>query len=891
MSLTGDKLGPEDQTLVMDGNFKAEHLHPVNPSDEVSLMDGLAFMVGDERYKSHLSIAQDRVQRSDCNNHHAVNQANASRQKLEATGIGGCACAQHGCFVPHSMVDFQKGERQMNMDYALSQALNYNTDGISQAITFYDINCLWHVHGHQDSCYVQYASNFIRGTGRIDGEIMETLWASLNIISPSARGMGTPHRKEVLDYQMNDCNFIKMIRMTKFLCRKFKEAARGAAESKMSFQNLNETAHPDMVILWEAEEALAHANRLEDPTAMDIYEVRLEKESNRSCACYRLKIVRIIWSPILSVDEGLPLGSQPGLTIEEFQISLSRDVKRLRRHPTDIQLLRVARLRDKLQTQITNFLEMASTYLGCEVDANEPDSPVDRDHDSLDEEDYSDLDDHDQHLDPETHTSIFQSELTIIPFPLEVAHFTPILTPLPSNLGEARCKALGLTDLMKEETVLREGQANDALHAIRVHLGDKTVIFRDTVRSAKSQAASTQAWTQVRSVEAAVKLNVRIYSKCRLQLGRLPNHNLLKKYLPLEKEHLKTSTAVADPNACGQRNTTLAWFWSLDVQGDTSGNDRITRPSNVPPDNLKYIMTWPDMRQIRLANSFRTFRVIYRLTYIIILCWSHHYHNNHRYNCCIIFFLLSMNHTGDLVGSAQVMMAYSDGQVTAGEISHALFYANLRLLAMRLYVDKSFATSLPGYAEAFHTLMKWEMETFVTPFINITFLSRCSAVIPTLLHDVIAIRMAHTLVDRQPDVTEIFMEIKALDLLCTAINQMNMILPGCQTTLMHGGRTILPLARSSVQDVMELVEGHFAELPDHVETGLLPYMLKLGLCQQTTIGQELMNILQGRMMKLEHSSDRLACLAGLVEEIRRAVLSSQALMDRLNTDDSASEGQ
>ncbi|KAG1851275.1 hypothetical protein C8R48DRAFT_541078, partial [Suillus tomentosus] len=186
---TGMATQPDDtpswlftRTLVMDGNFKAEHLHLVNPSDEVSLIDGLAFMVGDERYKSHLAVAQDCVQKSDCNNHHAVNQANASRQKLEATGIGGCACARHGCFVPHSMVDFQKGERQMNMDYALSQALNYNTDGISQAIMFYDINCqynkflkdritssmylsipigmdiipgigLWHVHGHQDSCY------------------------------------------------------------------------------------------------------------------------------------------------------------------------------------------------------------------------------------------------------------------------------------------------------------------------------------------------------------------------------------------------------------------------------------------------------------------------------------------------------------------------------------------------------------------------------------------------------------------------------------------------------------------------------------------------------------------------------------------------------------------
>ncbi|KAG1893764.1 uncharacterized protein F5891DRAFT_962476, partial [Suillus fuscotomentosus] len=108
-------------------------------------------------------------------------------------------CARHGCFAPHSVVDFQKGERQMNMDYALCHALSHHTDGLSQAFTFYDINCqynkhfwhrvnkslhlsipsgmeiipgigLWHVHGHQDKCYVRYASTFITGAARIDGE-------------------------------------------------------------------------------------------------------------------------------------------------------------------------------------------------------------------------------------------------------------------------------------------------------------------------------------------------------------------------------------------------------------------------------------------------------------------------------------------------------------------------------------------------------------------------------------------------------------------------------------------------------------------------------------------------------------------------------------------------
>lgn len=133
----------------------------------------------------------------------------------------------------------------MNMDYALCQALKYNTDGIQRALIFYDVNCqyhknlkdwitnsvylniqqgleitpgigLWHVHGHQDSCFILYASNFIQSATRIDGEIMETLWAPLNIISPVARRMGIPHQKESLDYQMNDCNFIKMIRMSRW---------------------------------------------------------------------------------------------------------------------------------------------------------------------------------------------------------------------------------------------------------------------------------------------------------------------------------------------------------------------------------------------------------------------------------------------------------------------------------------------------------------------------------------------------------------------------------------------------------------------------------------------------------------------------------------------------
>ncbi|KAL4062023.1 hypothetical protein J3A83DRAFT_4364796 [Scleroderma citrinum] len=99
------------QVIVVDGNFKAEYMASKNTDSECWLMDGHGYMMGSQRYKAYLTGTETRVTRSNCSNHHVVNQASANRGHLESTGIGGCACARHGCFIPHVMVDFQKGEQ------------------------------------------------------------------------------------------------------------------------------------------------------------------------------------------------------------------------------------------------------------------------------------------------------------------------------------------------------------------------------------------------------------------------------------------------------------------------------------------------------------------------------------------------------------------------------------------------------------------------------------------------------------------------------------------------------------------------------------------------------------------------------------------------------------
>ncbi|KAI6120107.1 hypothetical protein EDD16DRAFT_1425103, partial [Pisolithus croceorrhizus] len=89
--------------VVMDGNFKVEHMCERRPDDQVWLMDGHGFMVSIITCGAHSLTVQ---QKSACNNHKVISQASASHGKLNSTGVGATACAWHGCFYPHSCWSF-----------------------------------------------------------------------------------------------------------------------------------------------------------------------------------------------------------------------------------------------------------------------------------------------------------------------------------------------------------------------------------------------------------------------------------------------------------------------------------------------------------------------------------------------------------------------------------------------------------------------------------------------------------------------------------------------------------------------------------------------------------------------------------------------------------------
>jgi len=70
---------------------------------------------------------------------------------------------------------------------------------------------LFHIHGHQDTCLARYSPSFIEGGQQIDGKTIEILWAPLNEISRSTRGMSILHHREVIDDHMNNSNWKKLV--------------------------------------------------------------------------------------------------------------------------------------------------------------------------------------------------------------------------------------------------------------------------------------------------------------------------------------------------------------------------------------------------------------------------------------------------------------------------------------------------------------------------------------------------------------------------------------------------------------------------------------------------------------------------------------------------------
>lgn len=165
--------------------------------------------------------------------------------------------------------------------------------------------------------------------------------------------------------------------------------------------------------------------------------------------------------------------------------------------------------------------------------------------------------------------TVFPSR-AIFTFPLAESDFPghdhafPEERPLlfPSNISKDDRTAFQLKKLARKEMALRQGQANDALQAIRLGIGEKSFRFRNNLRPATSKGAKTRAWTLINNSGKKLQQHRLIYRRARQAMIDLGASDvLLEMYKELTNADMNSSTAVQEPNKRGQRDVELSWIW------------------------------------------------------------------------------------------------------------------------------------------------------------------------------------------------------------------------------------------------------------------------------------------------------------------------------------------
>ena len=163
--------------------------------------------------------------------------------------------------------------------------------------------------------------------------------------------------------------------------------------------------------------------------------------------------------------------------------------------------------------------------------------------------------------------------LTDVDAPLEQGLFPEnVALPLPSSFGKEACQGI-LRDIAHCECKLREGQANDALHNVRVAVARKSFHCRTRVRNNSATSGYSKrlrSYGETAVIQTSINLSAKVYCTARSAIQVIdPECHALRSLSDLTSKDLVASTAVVDPNARGMRNEGLSWIWQRTLTRET----------------------------------------------------------------------------------------------------------------------------------------------------------------------------------------------------------------------------------------------------------------------------------------------------------------------------------
>ena len=145
------------------------------------------------------------------------------------------------------------------------------------------------------------------------------------------------------------------------------------------------------------------------------------------------------------------------------------------------------------------------------------------------------------------------------------------ILPIPSTIRDP------LDHHREVEIRLRHRQADGLLTLLRELIAEKSFHYSHILRLSKHQSTRSRARSKIAGLNAEISLCCRAYTRCRTAMSRLHGPGETpKRYLPIDKNDIKASTALLDPNKPGSSKLRLSWIWQTQNPGQESATDTLT---------------------------------------------------------------------------------------------------------------------------------------------------------------------------------------------------------------------------------------------------------------------------------------------------------------------------
>lgn len=129
----------------------------------------------------------------------------------------------------------------------------------------------------------------------------------------------------------------------------------------------------------------------------------------------------------------------------------------------------------------------------------------------------------------------------------------------------------------------RMEQAERTIQALRDAIADKSFQYSHVIRVAPRKHVRTRARATIAKLNNVIAYHSRIYCHCRAAMVRLgAGDSVLARYQILLKEHVKSSSALLNPNEPGSSRVRLSWIWQSNLPGGSSSSASLRECESVP---------------------------------------------------------------------------------------------------------------------------------------------------------------------------------------------------------------------------------------------------------------------------------------------------------------------